>query len=242
MSYILSLETSTTVCSVALHEAGKLLVSREILIPQSHAARLAVLIEEVKEVSKLDFKQLSAIAVASGPGSYTGLRIGVSTAKGLCYALNVPLIAVETLDIMAHQVYEERNPKPETPNPIAIGTGTRNPELYCPMIDARRMEVYCKVFDGALNVINPVEAKVIDEHSFGDLMSNNTMVFFGDGSSKCKETFMSKNAVFIENIYPTAAMLGEMAHKKFIAGEVEDVVHFEPFYLKDFLIKKPAGA
>lgn len=232
MSYILSLETSTTVCSVALHEAGKLLVSREILIPQSHASRLAVLIEEVKEASKLDFKQLSAIAVASGPGSYTGLRIGVSTAKGLCYALNIPLIAVETLDIMARQVHELRHPTPET----------RNPELYCPMIDARRMEVYCKVFDQSLSVINPVEAKVIDEQSFNELISNNTMVFFGDGSSKCKEILTSKNAVFVENIYPTASKLGELAYKKSIAGDVEDVVHFEPFYLKDFLIKKPAGA
>lgn len=233
MSYILSLETSTTVCSVALHEAGKLLMSREILIPQSHASKLAVLVDEVRQASGVDFKQLSAVAVASGPGSYTGLRIGVSTAKGLCYALNIPLIAVETLDIMAHQVRVLRtsNLKP----------GTQNPEFYCPMIDARRMEVYCKVFDNSLNVVQPVEAKIIDEHSFGDVMLKNKLVFFGDGSAKCKEILMNANAAFLDNIFPTAAMLGELAHEKFVAGNVEDVVHFEPFYLKDFLIKKPAG-
>jgi tRNA threonylcarbamoyladenosine biosynthesis protein TsaB len=232
MSYILSLETSTTVCSVAIHEAGKLLMSREILIPQSHASKLAVLIDEVKKSSKLDFRQLSAVAVASGPGSYTGLRIGVSTAKALCYALNIPLVAVETLDIMAHQVYASRNGVNQTPSP----------EFYCPMIDARRMEVYCKVFDGSLNVIRPVEAKIIDDHSFDDVMSERTLIFFGDGSSKCKEILTSPNAVFIENIFPAASMLGELAYKKFADGIVEDVVHFEPFYLKDFLIKKPAGA
>jgi tRNA threonylcarbamoyladenosine biosynthesis protein TsaB len=228
MSYILSLETSTTVCSVAIHEAGKLLMSREILIPQSHASKLAVLVDEVRQASKLDFKQLSAVAVASGPGSYTGLRIGVSTAKALCYALNIPLVAVETLDIMAYQVQTSRN------------RNQNNQEFYCPMIDARRMEVYCKVFDESLNVIQPVEAKIIDEHSFDDVMSESTLIFFGDGSSKCKEILTNPNAVFMENIFPAASMLGELAHKKFIEGIVEDVVHFEPFYLKDFLIKKPA--
>jgi tRNA threonylcarbamoyladenosine biosynthesis protein TsaB len=239
MSYILSLETSTTVCSVAIHETGKLLMSREILIPQSHASKLAVLIDEVRQASKLDFKQLSAVAVASGPGSYTGLRIGVSTAKALCYALNIPLVAVETLDIMAHQVRALRNENFQTQNPKPK---TQNQELYCPMIDARRMEVYCKVFDESLNVILPVEAKIIDEHSFDEVMSENKLVFFGDGSSKCRETLTNPNAVFMENIFPTASMLGELAYKKFIDGVVEDVVHFEPFYLKDFLIKKPAGA
>lgn len=231
MAYILSLETSTTVCSVAIHDADMLLLSREILIPQSHASKLALLIEEVKTESRIDFKQLSAVAVASGPGSYTGLRIGVSTAKGLCYALNIPLLAVGTLDIMAHQVRETLNPK----------HGTQNPELYCPMIDARRMEVYCKVFDSSLNEVQPVEAKIIDTSSFDDLMSRNKVIFFGDGSAKCKEALANKNASFLDNVYPTAAMLGELAYKKFVAGQVEDVVHFEPFYLKDFLIKKPAG-
>ncbi len=231
MSYILSLETSTTVCSAALHHAGNLLMSREILIPQSHASQLAPITDEIRKASGIDFRQLSAVAVASGPGSYTGLRIGVSTAKALCYALNIPLIAVETLDIMAHQVQELRNAERET----------RNPEFYCPMIDARRMEVYCKVFDDSLNVIQPVEAKIIDEKSFEDVMSKSKLVFFGDGSSKCKAILTSRNALFVENIFPTAAMLGKLAYSRFVAGLVEDVVHFEPFYLKDFLIKKPAG-
>jgi tRNA threonylcarbamoyladenosine biosynthesis protein TsaB len=226
MSYILSLETSTTVCSVALHDAGKLVVSREILIPQSHASRLAPLIDEVRNASGIDFRELKAIAVASGPGSYTGLRIGVSTAKALCYALNIPLIAVETLDLMAHQVRSTRNGN----------------EFLCPMIDARRMEVYCKVFDDSLDVIQPVEAKIIDEHSFNDVMLKNKLIFFGDGSAKCRGILTNRNATFLENIFPTATQLGELAEKKFIAGNVEDVAHFEPFYLKDFLIRKPAGA
>jgi tRNA threonylcarbamoyladenosine biosynthesis protein TsaB len=226
MSYILSLETSTTVCSVALHDTGKLMVSREILIPQSHASKLAPLIDEVRNISGLDFRELGAVAVASGPGSYTGLRIGVSTAKALCYALNIPLIAVETLDVMAHQVRLSRNEN----------------EYLCPMIDARRMEVYCKVFDDSLNVVQPVEAKIIDEHSFDDVMLKKKLVFFGDGSSKCREILTNKNAVFLANIFPTATQLGELAQKKFVDRVFEDVVHFEPFYLKDFLIRKPAGA
>lgn len=240
MSYILSLETSTTVCSAALHKGGKLVASREILVPQSHASKLAPLVEEVRKSSGIDFRQLSAVAVASGPGSYTGLRIGVSTAKALCYALNIPLVSVETLDIMAHQVHALRkNGHSKTSNPIPA---TQNPEYFCPMIDARRMEVYCKVFDSLLNVIRPVEAKIIEEHSFDDVMLKNRLVFFGDGSAKCREILTNPNTIFVENIFPTAATLGELAYKKFVSGMVEDVVHFEPFYLKDFLIRKPAGA
>jgi tRNA threonylcarbamoyladenosine biosynthesis protein TsaB len=223
MSLILSLETSTGICSVALHDGGKMIVDRETHIPQSHASQLAIMIDEVKSVAGIEISQLQAVAVASGPGSYTGLRIGTSTAKGLCYALNIPLISIGTLDIMTHQA-NEANP---------------DQALLCPMIDARRMEVYCQVMDADLNLVHPVEAKVIEAGSFSDILSKNKVLFFGDGAGKCRQAIQHENALFLENIFPTAAMLGTLAYWKFLSKEFEDVVHFEPFYLKDFLIRKP---
>jgi tRNA threonylcarbamoyladenosine biosynthesis protein TsaB len=222
MSLILSLETSTHVCSVALHDAGKLLAQREVHTPQSHATRLAPMIDEVRKDAGIDLKQLQAVAIASGPGSYTGLRIGVSTAKGLCYTLQVPLVAVGTLDVMAWQIAQQQ------PGEV----------LLCPMIDARRMEVYCQVVTPALQVVQPVEAKIIDETSFADLLEKQRVVFFGDGAAKCKAMITHANAVFVEDIFPLASALGTLAYPKFQEHRVEDVVHFEPFYLKDFLIKK----
>jgi tRNA threonylcarbamoyladenosine biosynthesis protein TsaB len=222
MSLILSLETSTHVCSVALHDAGKLLAQREVYTPQSHATRLAPMIDEVRTEAGIALQQLQAVAVASGPGSYTGLRIGVSTAKGLCYTLQIPLVAIGTLDVMAWQAAQQHP------------TGA----LLCPMIDARRMEVYCQVVTPALEVIQPVEAKVIDETSFADLLEQQRVVFFGDGAAKCKPVITHPNAVFVDDIVPLASALGILALKKFVENRVEDVVHFEPFYLKDFLIRK----
>jgi tRNA threonylcarbamoyladenosine biosynthesis protein TsaB len=225
MSLILSLETSTHVCSVALHDAGKLVATREVHIPQSHAARLAPMIEEVRREAGIELKQLAAVAVASGPGSYTGLRIGVSTAKALCYTLQIPLIAVGTLDVMALQVA-----------PLQSAD-----VLLCPMIDARRMEVYCQVTTPAWEIVQPVEAKIIDEGSFADLLERQRVVFFGDGAAKCSAVISHPNAIFVDNIAPLASALGVLAHAKFLEHRVEDLVHFEPFYLKDFLIKKPAA-
>lgn len=222
MSLILSLETSTSVCSVALHHEGKIVATSEIHKEQSHASKLAVLIEEVMELSGHSMAELTAIAISSGPGSYTGLRIGTSTAKGLCYALNIPLISVDTLFLMAAQIN---------------GYNVAN-AMLCPMIDARRMEVYCLVTDAELQTLQPVEAKVIDENSFLDFLEQGQVIFFGNGAAKCRPVIQHKHALFLNDEFPSAAMLGSLAFEKFRQGAFEDLVSFEPFYLKEFLVKK----
>jgi tRNA threonylcarbamoyladenosine biosynthesis protein TsaB len=223
MSLILSLETSAKVCSVALHENEKLITTSEIHIEQSHASKLAVLMDEVKTKAGIELKQVQAVAVSSGPGSYTGLRIGTSTAKGLCYALNIPLISVGSLELLAFQMKEE--------NPQA--------SLLCPMIDARRMEVYCLVANHELKILSPTEAKVIDENSFQEFLDQREVIFFGDGSDKCRSSITHRNARFVSGVYPKASSLGLIAAEKFKQHQLEDVVNFEPHYLKEFMIKQP---
>lgn len=223
MALILSLETSTSVCSASLHESGKLVATSEVHLAQSTASKLALLIDDVKKIGGIEFNQLKAIATASGPGSYTGLRIGTSTAKGLCFALGIPLLAVNTLDLLAAQVSKFNIEKAQ----------------LCPMIDARRMEVYCKLLDAELNTIQPTEAKIIDAASFSEFLHNSTILFFGDGALKCAGVLKNKNAVFIEDIHPTASQLGLLAYKKYIHNQFENLERFEPFYLKDFVAKKP---
>lgn len=224
MALILSLETSTTVCSVALHNNGKLVASAEMHKEQSHASKLAVLIDQVVKLADIPMSAIQAIAVSEGPGSYTGLRIGVSTAKGLCFALGIPLLSVGTLSLLAKQ--------------IQLKTILDNAWL-CPMIDARRMEVYCQMFDSELNALQTIEAKVIDEESFKESLSNHKIIFFGDGGAKCKSVITHSNAFFISDIVPSAKELGFLASEKFSRNEFENLVTFEPFYLKEFLIKKP---
>jgi tRNA threonylcarbamoyladenosine biosynthesis protein TsaB len=226
MALILSLETSAKVCSAAIHNKGELLSSAEVHIGQSHAAKLGVLIKEVMQSASIQYSQLSAIATTSGPGSYTGLRIGTSMAKGLSVGLGKPIVSVGTLELLAHQVASKK----------VYNT------LLCPMIDARRMEVYCCIFNSSLDVIQPIEAKVIDELSFQEHLQENQILFFGDGADKCKEKITSSNAKFISGIYPAAANMGTISYSKFVNGQVEDVVNFEPHYLKEFMIKKPVGA
>lgn len=225
MALILSLETSTTVCSVALHNNGKLMASAEIHKEQSHASKLAVLIDQVVKLSDTPMSAVQAIAVSEGPGSYTGLRIGVSTAKGLCFALGIPLLSVGTLLLLAKQIQSK-----------AILDNT----WLCPMIDARRMEVYCQMFDSQMNTLQGIEAKVIDEESFKDSLANHKIIFFGDGAAKCKSVIAHPNAFFISDIVPSAKELGFLANEKLLRNEFENLVTFEPFYLKEFLIKKPA--
>lgn len=221
MSLILSLETSGKVCSVAIHDDAKLLATSELHIEQSHASKLAVLIDEVRKLSGIEFNQLKAVAVSSGPGSYTGLRIGTSTAKGLCLSLDIPLIAVGSLDLLSFQMkdYNYRG------------------ALLCPMIDARRMEVYCMVTDASLNPIQPVEAKIVDELSFNNYLDKSATLFFGDGSEKCKSVICHPNAFFIDGVYPRASYLGMLAFEKFRKSEFEDLVNVEPHYLKEFMMK-----
>jgi tRNA threonylcarbamoyladenosine biosynthesis protein TsaB len=223
MALILSLETATSACSVALSIDGEIIASSHLYIGQAASSKLAVMIDELLKRCDKSPKDLSAIAVSAGPGSYTGLRIGVATAKGMCYAMSIPLIAINTLESMAAQI------APHYPEDV----------LFCPMIDARRMEVYCLVLKKNLDIIEPTQAKVIDESSFSNILEENRIIFFGNGASKCQEAISSDNAIFLSEISPSAVEVGLMAYDKFKIQQFENLADFEPYYLKDFLIKKP---
>lgn len=225
MAALLSLETSTDVCSVAVHDGEKLLAISEVHLGQAHAAKLAPLIRDVMTMAGLRMGDLQAVAVAAGPGSYTGLRIGTSTAKGLCFALDIPLISAGTLDVMAYQMED-----------LLIDRA-----VLCPMIDARRMEVYCALYDHTGKRLTAVEARVIDGHSFSDVLSGHRIVFAGNGAGKCRDVIRHPAAVFVPGVFPSARNLGIIAARKFSAGDVEDLVRFEPFYLKDFKAKLPSN-
>ena len=224
MSLILQIETATTVCSVALAKNGNVLAYKEIDERNIHAEVLNVFIKELIVSVGLSFSDLDAIAVSCGPGSYTGLRIGVSTAKGLCFALDKPLIAVDTLAAMAG------------------GAAAQNADLetlLCPMIDARRMEVYTALFDHAGNMIEPVAALIVDEESFSTQLQDNNILFFGDGADKCHSVFgHNPNAQFLSLFNNSATFLTQIALTKFNNKQFEDVAYFEPYYLKDFIAGK----
>ena len=221
---ILCLETSTRSCSVALGKDGKILALKESVDEKySHSENLTLYIESVCKQASAKLRNVDAIAVSQGPGSFTGLRIGVSTAKGLCYSLDKPLIAINSLQAMALGCI---NLKPGTSN---------QKHLYCPMIDARRMEVYCAVYDEHLKDIRTTSADIIDEKSFADLLAKNKMIFFGDGAEKCKSILAHSNAIFVDGINPSAQHMLPLAEKYFSEKKFEDVAYFEPFYLKDFI-------
>ncbi|WP_421943380.1 tRNA (adenosine(37)-N6)-threonylcarbamoyltransferase complex dimerization subunit type 1 TsaB [Pedobacter sp.] len=224
MAKILQLETATSVCSVALSIDGITTFSKEEIGQNLHASKLTLFIDEVIKSAGLAYGDLDAIAISKGPGSYTGLRIGVSTAKGLCYALNKPLIAIETLKMMAAG-FAEQNPDYEG--------------LICPMIDARRMEVYTTVFDNKLNVLEETSAKIIEENSFENLLSKQTVTFIGDGAAKCAETLNTETALFNNQNFNSAGNMSALAFKEFNLVNFEDVAYFEPFYLKDFVLTQP---
>jgi tRNA threonylcarbamoyladenosine biosynthesis protein TsaB len=218
---LLSIDTSTRGCSVALHGDAGLLANYELYTERSSSAMLTTLISSTVEHAGYTLQDLDAVAIAKGPGSYTGLRVGVSTAKGLCYALEKPLIAINTLEAMALQV------KLFYPKDF----------LFCPMIDARRMEVYASVLDAGEAIVQPTKAIILQEDSFEDLLSLSKVVFFGDGAAKCKPLFdQHPNAYFIaEEIRPSARTVGKLAIDAFEKGLFEDLVTFEPYYLKDFM-------
>ena len=227
MCYILNIETATTVCSVSISKNEELLACTEVNNGFTHAENLHLFIDSILKETGITAAQLHAIAVSKGPGSYTGLRIGVSAAKGLAYALNIPLISIDTLQIMAASAVTVKN---ET-------------AVYCPMIDARRMEVYTTLYDQQLQSMQAVEALIVEESTIEKFRNNNPIYFFGDGMPKCKELLMQlNNALFIENITPSARHMPALAFKKFNAKVFEDVAYFEPFYLKDFLILKKKGS
>lgn len=225
--YILGIETSTRICSVALLHGKNVLRTESVQEKNAHASHLTLLIEKILKETATGLNKLNAVVVSKGPGSYTGLRIGVSTAKGLCYALNIPLISENTLHSMAKGM-------------TAIHKGQKDNILYCPMIDARRMEVYCAIFDHQGNEIRETRAEIIDKHSFSDYLSNNILVFAGDGAEKCKSVLANiKNAVFPDHFEISADTLAETALQKFTDKQFEDTAYFEPYYLKDFIAGKP---
>lgn len=217
MTYILNLETATRNCSVSLSKDGRTILCKEMAeAGYSHAERLHVFIEECLKDSNITFKDLSAIAVSQGPGSYTGLRIGVSSAKGLCFALDLPLISVDTLQVLASQ--------------LSISEG-----VIVPMIDARRMEVYSAIYNSNFERIREVQAEILTENSFEEI--HETIHFVGDCAEKAKTVLTNSNFIFHDTIiYPSANEMSELSFKKFKESKFEDVAYFEPYYLKDFMV------
>jgi tRNA threonylcarbamoyladenosine biosynthesis protein TsaB len=217
LNYILNIETATKNCSVALAKDGKTILYKEIAEEgYSHAERLHVFIEEIIKEAGIHFQDVKAIAVSQGPGSYTGLRIGVSAAKGLCFALNIPLIAVDTLQVLASQA--------------KVTDG-----LLIPMLDARRMEVYSAIFNSELEKQREVQSEIITEKSFETI--SDTIYFLGDCSEKCQSVLVQPNFVFLKDVkYPSAKEMSALSYKKFQSNDFEDVAYFEPYYLKDFMI------
>jgi len=227
MSLILGIETSTKICSVAISENGKLLALKEEGGAYSHSEKLTLFIQEVLKEAGKTLQELDVVAISKGPGSYTGLRIGVSAAKGLCYGLDIPLISVSTLQAMAK-------------NPSLIPNKGDDSLLFCPMIDARRMEVYTALFNLNNEEVEPVSAKIIDEDSFSEHLKTHQVVFFGDGAEKCQETLgHHSNALFLKEGLPSAEYVNQLAFTKFEGKEFEDVAYFEPYYLKDFMATTP---
>lgn len=224
MAFILGIETATEVCSVALFSDQNVLAIREWKEGNKHANELTNLISEVMKEATLNLSQLDAVCVSMGPGSYTGLRVGVSTAKGLCYTLQKPLLAVNTLESMV-RVFLDNNPNYHG--------------LICPMIDARRMEVYTALFDSSGISVKATEAKIIDEQSFAQELAQHTVAFIGNGADKCREVITHPNALFFGEQRCSASGLAKLASEKFNLKQFEDTAYFEPFYLKDFVGTTP---
>ncbi len=218
MTLILAIETSTKNCSIALFNKQSLIASKEHNSDDYlHSEQLTIFIQKVLIMAAVRINDIDAVALSKGPGSYTGLRIGTSVAKGLCYGLDVPLISVSTLKAMS------------------LGM-SRNvvSEIYCPMIDARRMEVFSALFDFKNNNLRSVQADIVSCDTYAKFL-NKRVLFFGDGALKCKEVINNQNARFIAGIFPSAKHIGELAYIKFQKKEFEDVAYFEPYYLKDFV-------
>ena len=221
MALILNIETATTNCSVSLSKDGEVIVLKEDYDKNySHAERLHLYIDKVLKDASIASNQLDAIAISKGPGSYTGLRIGVSAAKGLCFALDKPLISVSTLESLAYQV-------------------SCNDGMIVPMLDARRMEVYSAIFDSKYNLVRGTEAEILNELSFSSYLEQGKVHFIGNGVTKTKTLISHPNAVFIDDKLPSAKEMGLLAYHKYKKSDFEDVAYFEPYYLKDFVALKP---
>lgn len=227
MSCILHIETSTNVCSVAVSNDGECIFNKEDFSGPNHAERLGEYVDEALSFADSHAIPVDAVAVSSGPGSYTGLRIGVSMAKGICYGRNIPLLNVPTLELLSV--------------PVLLGHDEiEDDALICPMLDARRMEVYAAVYNRALQPVRPIQADVVDADTYKEWLDRHPVYFFGNGAAKCMETINHPNARLIKDIVPLAKWMFPLAEKKIAKGETEDVAYFIPFYLKDFVAKMPS--
>ena len=226
MSCILNIETSTDVCSVAISDNGQVIFNKEDHSGPNHAVKLGVYVDEALSFIDAHGIPLEAVAVSCGPGSYTGLRIGVSMAKGICYGRDVKLISIPTLELMAVPVLIGEHPAEED-------------ALIVPMLDARRMEVYAKVMDCALKEVRPIQADIVDADTYKEYLDRGTVYFFGNGAEKCMEVINHPNARLVKGIEPLAKNMAPLAEKRFVEGKFEDVAYFVPFYLKDFVAKMP---
>ena len=221
MALILNIETATKNCSVSLAEGKELLHLKEVNDGSySHGEMLHVYIDEIIKKANKKLTDLDAVAVSMGPGSYTGLRIGVSAAKGLCYSLDIPLISVSTLASLASTLKVEKD------------------ALIIPLLDARRMEVYSSIYDSNYHQIREIKAEIITESSFATYLENKKVYFLGDGADKCKRTILHKNAIFLDDYFPSAKEMVRFSSQKFENKDFENVAYFEPFYLKDFIAIK----
>ena len=220
---LLNIETSTSSCSAAISIDGVAVASRANLVNANHASELPVFVDQLLEEAKVNAWQLDAVALSQGPGSYTGLRIGTSLAKGICYGLNIPLIPIDTLQVLCASA---------TMHTIPEGA------LLCPMLDARRMEVYTALYElesNKLQVVSTVESKIIDEQSFADELAKQPIYFLGNGAAKCREFITHPNAHFIDNIVPQAQYMGQLAEMQSNIQDVKQMAYYEPFYLKEFV-------
>lgn len=226
MSIIINIETATKNCSVSVAKNGKTIVIKELNNGNySHAEVLHPFIVDILKEANLSSKDVDAVAVSKGPGSYTGLRIGVSAAKGLCFAYDKPLISIDTLTSLSHSISIEKG-------------------MIIPMIDARRMEVYAAIYNESHLQISEIKAEIIDKTSYAEYLENNKVYFLGDGSHKCKDIITHKNAIFVDDKFPSAREMAQLSFDKYKISDIENVAYFEPFYLKDFVVipekkKKP---
>ena len=226
MSCILNIETSTDVCSVSVSQDGACIFSQEDHEGPNHAVKLGTFVDEALSFADSHAIPLDAVAVSCGPGSYTGLRIGASMAKGICFGQDLKLIAVPTLELLAVPVLLGEHPAEED-------------ALIVPMLDARRMEVYAQVFDRALREVRPIQADIVDAETYKEYLDRGAVYFFGNGAAKCMEVINHPNAHIVKNIEPLAKNMAPLAEKRFVEGKFEDVAYFVPFYLKDFVAKMP---
>ena len=225
MSVILHIETSTDVCSVAVSEDGHVIFHQEDHSGPNHAERLGTFVDEALSFTDNHAIPFDAVAVSSGPGSYTGLRIGVSMAKGICYGRDLKLLSVPTLELLCV--------------PVLLRELAEDDALLCPMLDARRMEVYAGIYDRGLRPVREIGADIVDGSTYREYLDQHPVYFFGNGASKCMEAINHPNARLIEGIEPLAKWMQPLAERRFLNGQFEDVAYFVPFYLKDFVAKKP---